>query len=147
MTYRSNLSEVINKVIGQMDNLSNDKISRAVAVSMLGVVRHRIHQEGRDAEGNRIGTYSPEYMNYRMKHGRTSSNMVVSSLTTQQENDFSVQPTDSNQWGLGYTNNYDYAKARFVENTYKKPIFSLTPEEESQSILAAEDYIERTING
>lgn len=147
MIYKSNIGEVIDKVIANMDKLSNDKISRAVSVSMLGIVRHRIHQEGRGADGNRIGTYSPEYMKYRLAHGRTSDNMVVSSLTTQQENDFSVQPTDSGQWGLGYTNNYDYAKARFVENTYKKPIFSLTQEEETKSIEAAEDYVERVING
>jgi hypothetical protein len=41
------------------------QIAREVAVNLLPVVHDRIHQDGKDASGNQIGTYSKGYLAIR----------------------------------------------------------------------------------
>ncbi len=64
----------------------------------------------------------------RPKHNRSSDTKVVASLTRQMENDFSVIETPDG-YGLGYNNDLNAQKSQWVEETYDKPIFSLTNKE------------------
>lgn len=157
-----------------------DSVLRGTATSMLGVVKSRIHEQGKDAEGGNIGTYTPGYMevrtgqfktnakfskgknkgetkptgvftkgknkgNQRPNYNRTSDTKVVISLTRQMENDFTVIATE-NGYGLGYLNALNFNKAGWVEETYKKKIFSLTPDENTQAGVIANDEAHKVID-
>ena len=71
---------------------------------------------------------------------------VVSSLTRQQENDFSVVATDTGGYGLGYNNIENFNKAGYVEDTYGKSIFSHTESERGQVYEIAQAVVDGTIN-
>ena len=49
-----------------------DKLMQFLATSMLSEVKVRVHQDGLDSNGQRIGTYSPAYM--KVRTGLFSSN-------------------------------------------------------------------------
>lgn len=171
-----------------------DTTLRNVATSMLGVVKNRIHEEGKDANGQPIGNYSKEYMvvrtgayknnlktkgknkgqakdgsagfytkgkgsvldiktrravsvdeSQRPNYNRTNDTKVVISLTRQMENDFVVIPTE-NGYGLGYNNPDNRNKAAYVEATYNKVIFALTPDEEVLATEIAQKTIDDAIS-
>jgi len=157
-----------------------DTTLRTVATSMLGVVKNRIHEEGKDASGGQIGNYSKEYMAVRTgqfksngvktkgknkgetrptgvftkgkqkgqprpQYNRTSDTRVVISLTRQMENDFVVIAT-ADGYGLGYNNPDNKKKVGYVENTYKKSIFSLTEGEATQAVAIAQKTINDAIS-
>ncbi len=130
---------------------------RQVASDVLPEFKRRIHIEGLDADGNKIGTYSASYMavrtgNYkskkpkkegsvRTKYNRTSDTKVILSLTRQMESDLSVTETQRG-YGFGYKNKHNYDKALWCENTYNKKILTrLTKEEKEKAKLVAEDFI------
>lgn len=53
----------VNKLIADLGGkIDGNEIARFVAVSMLPVVKDRIHTEGKAADDSQIGTYSPGYM-------------------------------------------------------------------------------------
>lgn len=64
MQFNSNISDVFNGLAQQVSNLS-EPLLREVAVSMLPVVRDRIHTQGIASDGSQIGTYSDSYMSVR----------------------------------------------------------------------------------
>jgi len=130
MTIKTNLSEVLTNLIAQMNEQLGRQIAREVSVNLLPIVFDRIHENGKDASGNQIGTYKPSYLELRVKkYKRTADPMVILSLQKQMEKDFSVQETQLG-YGLGYNNPYNYQKAQWNELKYKKLIFGLTNEEQ-----------------
>jgi hypothetical protein len=130
MTIKTNLSEVLTNLIAQMNEQLGRQITREIAVSLKPVIAVRIHQDGKDASGNQIGTYKPSYLELRTKkYKRTADPTVILSLTKQMENDFSVQETQLG-YGLGYNNILNYQKAQWNELRFKKLIFGLTNEEQ-----------------
>lgn len=76
----------------------------------------------------------------RPNYRRNNDRKVIASLTRQMENDFSVIPTETG-YGLGYNNPTNRLKVDYVEETYKKKIFSTTKEENSLIVEIATDYI------
>ena len=130
MTIKTNLSEVVTNLIAQMNEQLGRQIAREVAVSLKPIIAVRIHQEGKDASGQKIGTYKPSYLELRVnKYKRTADSTVILSLTKQMENDFSVQETQLG-YGLGYNNPLNYQKAQWNELRFNKLIFGLTNEEQ-----------------
>lgn len=157
-----------------------DSVLRGTATSMLAVVKTRIHEQGKDATGAEIGTYTPGYMAVRTgvfksnakfskgknkgetkptgvftkgplkgsprpNYNRTNDTKVVISLTRQMENDFSVIATEDG-YGLGYNNSLNFQKAGWVEATYDKKIFALTPDEQKQAIEIANEETNKIID-
>lgn len=60
---QTNIGQVINVTVGKLNKLAdNDKMVRTAATSVLGLMKDRIHEQGLDAEGKPIGTYSKGYM-------------------------------------------------------------------------------------
>lgn len=106
-----------------------DKVARIAAFSLLGLMKHRIHQEGKASDGNAIGEYSSGYLRYRQKKGRTDDKKVIASLTGEMENDMSVVSVKGGVYGIGYKNPDNAQKAEWVEGTYDKKIFSPTKSE------------------
>lgn len=168
ITIKSNASSVMASIVAKVRQLGNtDQLLRNIANDLLPEVKTRIHTKGLAADGNEIGTYSPSYMKLRTKgyksdavtrgknkgqprtikkFNRTNDTKVVSSLTRQQEKDFSVIPSGRG-YGLGFKNEVNAEKAEHVEATYNKPIWKLTAEERAKALASAEDYKNRILNG
>ena len=142
---KTNLSEVLQKKKDQIDALSSSvglqEISRVIAVSLLPVIHDRIHVQGRAADGSQIGLYSQGYMKTRQRLNRGPDRKVILSLRRQMENDMSVVAASEKSYGIGFKNAENYRKSQYVENTYKKPIYSLTQDERSLILPIAEKHI------
>ncbi|MBE7170658.1 MAG: hypothetical protein INR73_08705 [Williamsia sp.] len=48
-------------------------------------------------------------------------------------------------YGIGYSNDHNYDKSQWLEQTYKKEIWSLTDQEEQPVEDVAQDYTNRTL--
>lgn len=59
----------------------------------------------------------------RPKYNRSSDTKVIISLTRQLENDWSVLEGPNNGYAVGFLNELNFKKARWVEDTYNKVIF------------------------
>lgn len=76
----------------------------------------------------------------RPQYNRTADTKVIASLTSEMENDFSVI-NHGDKYGLGFKADNNFNKSQFVEATYKKKIWSLTPKENEMTIQLAVDLI------
>ena len=68
IAYNSTGKEVVNILEQDLKSLTaaqGDKILREIAQALTSVMIIRVHQEGKAADGSKIGTYSPEYMKVR----------------------------------------------------------------------------------
>lgn len=146
---------------GQLNLLfDQDKLLKHVVGSMVPVVRKRVHEDGLDADGNLIGTYSAAYMKQRQKAPtpRTSDTKVILSRHRQMENDIGALPIEGG-WAIAFlVNNQDrFSKAKVPPTNYEKLIFNetrynkriltaLTPDEDKLTQQIAEDYITDILN-
>lgn len=143
--YSTNMPKVLNSISLTLLPSQIDKMTRLQATSLLAVMRDRIHVQGKDSSGGQIGTYTPAYIKYaRKKEGRGTDNKVILSLTRQMENGYELYKLD-NGTGIGFTTQEDWQKARWCEQTYKKPIFSPTAEEQAMVMQIAQDYIAKNL--
>jgi len=76
----------------------------------------------------------------RPQYNRTNDTKVIASLTSEMENDFSVI-NQGDKYGLGFKADNNFNKSQFVEATYKKKIWTLTPKENEMTIQLAVDLI------
>jgi hypothetical protein len=66
ITVKTNIGKVVEVIIHQLKDVADtDKMLRTAATTVLGLMKKRIHEDGLDATGKRIGTYSPGYMKIR----------------------------------------------------------------------------------
>lgn len=140
MTYSTNLPTVLNTVALTLTELQKDKMTRLQAVSLMAVMRERIHVQGKDSSGAPIGTYTPAYMRTRVKAKRGTSTKVILSLTRAMEDSYEVYPI-AKGYGIGFNTMENMQKARWCEDTYKKPIFAPTAEERALVKQIADDFI------
>lgn len=143
MRYSTNLPEVINTVNLRLNKLQIDEMTRLQAYSLMAVMKDRIHVQGKDSNGTQIGTYTPAYIKYvraSAKHKRGFDNKVILSLTRQMESGYEPLQIE-NGWAIRFRTNEDMRKARWCEETYKKPIFTPTAEERAMVMQIADDYI------
>lgn len=111
---------------------------RIVAFDLVAMMTDRIHNQGLDSSGSRIGTYGRAYLKVRMsKYKRTGDTKIIMSLTRQLENDWAVGETEKG-WGIGFNNPYNAQKALWVEEQTGKKIVQLSSEEH--------EYAEKKIN-
>lgn len=106
----------------------------------MAVMRERIHTQGKDSSGAPIGTYTPAYMRTRIKAKRGTNTKVILSLTRAMEDSYEVYPI-ANGYGIGFNTMENMQKARWCEDTYKKPIFAPTAEERALVKQIADDFI------
>jgi hypothetical protein len=149
------------------DAVGADKLTRVVASTQFANMKRRIHNEGKDSEGNDIGNYSPGYLKYRQfgfkgktyvrgknkgqdrgeknkKPNRTSDPKVVLSLTRKMEGDMDFFRIQTG-WAIGYKNSQSFDKSQWNEETYKKKIFDATQKELIEMQLAAMAYIRKVL--
>lgn len=77
---------------------------------------------------NAFSVIATRKANMRPNYNRSNDTKVVISLTRQLENDWSVIGT-AKGYGIGFNNPFNKDKAGWVEETYKKIIFNLSPTE------------------
>lgn len=66
ITTRTNTIQVLGKLTARINSLKNvDQLLRTLATNTRASMKHRIHVEGKDSNGNQIGTYSAPYMKVR----------------------------------------------------------------------------------
>jgi len=131
----------------KLDLIRNPKpILRIVAFDVLSMVTERIHEEGKAADGNQIGTYNNNYLKLRIKaYKRTADKKVIVSLTRQLENDWAVIETTQG-WGIGFKNILNVNKAHWVEEHFNKVIFDLTTEEREYAAQRANEILRDELN-
>lgn len=101
----TNLNQVVSKLITNVNKVASpdgiDKMLRSMAVSTAGDMAHRIHTEGKKADGSQIGTYSKEYMkvrtgqfttNKRVSKGKKKGELRTSGVFTKGKNKGSARP-------------------------------------------------------
>ena len=141
MRVDNNMVDVLNTVEFRLSSLQVQEMTRIQASTLLAKIRHRVHQEGVDSKGNPIGTYSLGYARYtRPKYGRGTNRKVVASLTRSMENSMVLYPLP-NGTGIGYATAENRQKAKWVEQTYGKKIFSPTDGERALVNEIAQNYI------
>ena len=141
MRIDNNMVDVLKTVEFRLSSLQVQEMTRIQASTLMAKIRHRVHQEGVDSKGNPIGTYSLGYARYtRPKYGRGTNRKVVASLTRSMENSMVLYPLP-NGTGIGYATAENRQKAKLVEQTYKKKIFSPTDGERALVNEIAQNYI------
>lgn len=133
---------IINAVNTKLSAIDVDKMTRIQASTLLAVMRVRIHQDGLDSQGQAIGTYSPGYLKYRMKHKRGSDPRVILSLTRSMEQSMELYPV-KNGTGIGFSTRENLNKSKWCEQTYGKRIYAPTISEKKMVIEIGKDYISK----
>ncbi len=145
MTYSTNLPTVLQTVNLKLTALQRDKMTRLQATSLMAVMRDRIHVQGKDSNGGQIGTYTPAYIRTRVKAKRGTDTKVILSLTRSMEDSYEMRPIE-NGYAIGFNTQENMQKARWCEDTYKKPIFAPTAEERAWVKAIADDFIAKHIH-
>jgi hypothetical protein len=137
------MDDNVQSLILEFKRLQEEPISymRPVVLVLAGELRHRIHVEGKKANGSDIGTYSLSYLRVRVKNKRGSSTKMIWSLTRQMEQDF-VPIAQSDLYGLGFNNSWNFDKAAWLE-AGRPGVYALSESE----IQLAEQTIIDYING
>lgn len=144
----SGIQGMVNKLRGKLLSITEkDSVTRVVASTMAGVVRKRIHEQGKNADDTNIGDYDEKYLRVRQKNNRGTSKKVIISLTRELENDFGLSVTNpiktSGGWGIGFVRNTDRDGvthsdiSNYMEEKYGK-IWSLTSKEYNMAIMVAQ---------
>lgn len=82
----------------------------------------------------------------RPNYNRTSDTKVVASLTRQLEGDWTVIPTEAG-YGVGFQNEINFNKTQWLEATYKKKIFDLSPSELEYAVESFNQITSDILNG
>lgn len=174
MRVESNFDEVIQIVSARLESIDIKEMTALQASSVISELRKRIHVDGKDSNETQIGTYSPGYMKVRTglygngkpakkgvksagvftkgknkgqqrpKYQRKNETKVILSLTRQMENDYIIIPED-NGTAIGFSNQTNFQKSQWNEQTYKKKIFSLTKAEREIVFKTGQQYIDDTL--
>ncbi len=112
MIYESNLSSIIDKLNVKLKGLKNtDPMLRDIAVSLATNNVSRIHNEGKNLAGNKIGTYKESTMKVRRQSkkinpaNRTRSTDIILSFTRTLSTEFQASAI-SGGWGAGFISPY-----------------------------------------
>jgi collagenase-like PrtC family protease len=125
----TNISAVFNSLKTKFELLEDKEyLLRPLAIEVLPLIKERIHIEGKASDGSQIGTYANSYMAQRERAGRGESRKVIVALTSQLEQDWSVQPTNRG-YGIGFNNVLNVQKMKWVEEQKGKIIANLSADE------------------
>jgi hypothetical protein len=143
MSLTIDISPTIQSLGKAVSPASVDTLLRNIAQGLLGEIRTRIHEQGQNAKGSQIGTYSKAYLKRRIKAGKTASTKVVLSYTRQMQNDWKVIPLGGS-YGLGFSNSLNADKADWMQERFGK-IYALTPSEQKQMEAIISDWLDNLL--
>lgn len=145
MEITSNIPFVIGNILAKFRELDNpETVSRAAAIAIEPEMRHRIHVQGLNSAGAKIGTYSNSYLKVRERFNRGDSREVIFSLTRALENGYTLKPTEN-----GYTiGNISPKNEEIMDHLTEKygEVWLLTEGEREMTRLVAEDTAIRLLN-
>ncbi len=145
MSLTIDVTPLISKYSKLATKASVDSLLREIAQNMLRETSQRIYEQGRNAKGGQIGTYSPKYMKTRLKNNRGSSTRVIFSLSTQMEKDYKIIPVQGG-YGLGFSNPLNVKKADGLQYGNKNLkgfglVYGIDPEESKVISLIIENWL------
>jgi hypothetical protein len=132
-------------LISQLNRMmQTDRIMVAALSTVLAGQKKRIFQDGKDANSSKIGTYSTNPISISRKNqsrntGKTyfkggyreykgligKGNQTVNLRDTDQMMmDYGVRVLGPKEYGLGFTNQFNFDKSEWNEEKYKKEIFA-----------------------
>lgn len=80
----------------------------------------------------------------RPRYNRSTDTKVIGSLTREMENDMKVI-ADGDDVYIGFSNEHNWDKSQWLEETYKKDIWLLTESEDAQVDELVNDFIDEII--
>ncbi len=111
MSYKSNMGVVVDKLNVKLKGLKNQEpLLRSVAVSLATSNVDRIHNEGKNVAGNKIGTYTSVTLAIRKRSkkinpaNRTGSDIILS-FTRKLSTEFQAAEITGG-WGAGFISPY-----------------------------------------
>ena len=129
ITITTNLKQVAENLRSNFEKLKDKEyFLRPLAVETIPLMKERIHERGQASDGSQIGEYANSYMRQREKAGRGESRKVIVALTSQLEQDWAALATDTG-YGIGFNNQFNTQKMRWVEEQKGKIIANLSAEE------------------
>jgi len=151
-------------LINQVNAMIRDKKAGIAAInSVLAAQKKRIFQDGKASNESKIGTYSTTpisiskksqakntgktyfkggYRQYKSLTGKGSS-FVNLRNTDQMMMDLSTQLVAVNEFGIGFNNDFNADKSEWMEEKYKKDIFSSTVKEDNLFVKVFEFEINK----
>jgi len=124
MSYTSNMVVVVDKLNVQLKGVKNqDNLLRDIAVSLATSNVDRIHTEGKNVAGGKIGTYTPVTIAIRKRSkkissvNRSSSTSVILSFTGKLSTEFQAGQI-SDGWGVGFTSSYGSNLFKLLTDKY-----------------------------
>ena len=129
--------------------MQTDRIMVATLNSVLAEHKDRIFEEGKAADNSKIGNYSTEpisisrknqsrqtgktyfkggYKEYKGLIGKGNSTVNLRN-TDQMRMDYTVHVLDKNEYGLGFSNDFNANKAEWNEERFDKNIFDESAED------------------
>lgn len=139
---KTNIASITGNLNSKLKQLTDkDYLLRPVCFDLIDIMTNRIHNNGQAADGGDIGTYSRGYLAVRQKkYNRSSDAKVIVSLTRQLENDWSVIATP-NGYGIGFLNQFNLQKARWVEEGKSRQIFRLSATEQAYAATRLNELV------
>jgi len=143
--------------------IRDKKAGIAAINSVLAAQKKRIFQDGKASNESKIGTYSTTpisiskksqakntgktyfkggYRQYKSLTGKGSS-FVNLRNTDQMMMDLSTQLVAVNEFGIGFNNDFNADKSEWMEEKYKKDIFSSTVKEDNLFVKVFEFEINK----
>lgn len=142
----TNISTVIDRLQSNFELLvDKEYLLRPLAIETIPLMKERIHEGGQASDGSQIGTYANSYMAARERAGRGESRKIIVALTSQLEQDWAVIATQ-NGYGIGFNNQFNLQKARWVEEQKSKIIFNLSAEEKQYITERIQELVNGAIN-
>lgn len=121
-----------------------DSLLREISTTLLAEMRERIHEKGIKSDGTQIGTYSSDYLAFRIEQGKGSASNVTLFFTGQMQNDWKIVAQSETAYGLGYSNKLNYDKSVWAEERYGT-IFAPTQDEVEQIETIAAEFIDKLL--
>jgi hypothetical protein len=164
MMVETNLKEVVYRISSALpvEGALKSALLREIATSTLAIMRERIHEDGKNADGAAIGTYSEGYMATRRENNRGGSSKIIMALTDNLQQSYLITELGANEWAISVSNvagrNYKRSKKGKVypgklpidklewNNTrYGAPIWELTEAEKKNIQKITNDFINKLI--
>lgn len=123
-----------------------DKVTQRVLQTIHTITDQRIFRDGIAANGQLIGVYSAEYQKIRQRNNYPTSRKVILQASTDMNDDYKFLVLPNNQYGSGFSNNENFNKSNYVEDTYNKEIFKLTASEEKKLEKLLDKELEKFLN-
>lgn len=119
--------ELLNIVSKVNSAIRSDKGRRIALSTVMALHKPRIFDQGLDASGAKIGTYSKKYGQYKTSIGRNPG-YVNLRLTDQMFFDYGIL-VSGDSYAFGFQNSFNADKAGWLSDKYEKEIFHLSESE------------------